>query len=162
MLRNRFLTASLLMLFFGAMAQASHHEMKESNIVSVAKEAGSFKTLLTALDAAGLTATLEGKGPFTVFAPTDAAFAALPAGTLEGLLADKAKLAKVLTYHVVAGDAKSGDLVNGSSLTTLEGGKLSVSTVDGVRIGGATVVGADVDAGNGVIHVIDRVLIPAG
>ncbi len=162
MLRNRFIAASMMLLFFSAMANANHHGMNESNIVSVAKEAGSFKTLLTALDAAGLTATLEGKGPFTVFAPTDAAFAALPAGTLEGLLADKAKLTQVLTYHVVAGDAKSGDLVDGSALTTLGGGKLSVATTDGVKIGGATVVGADVAAGNGVIHVIDRVLIPAG
>lgn len=162
MLRNRLIAATMTLLFFGAMANANHHEMNESNIVSVAKDAGSFKTLLTALDAAGLTATLEGKGPFTVFAPTDAAFAALPAGTLEGLLADKAKLTQVLTYHVVAGDAKSGDLVDGSALTTLEGGTLSVATTDGVKIGGATVVGADVAAGNGVIHVIDRVLIPAG
>jgi uncharacterized surface protein with fasciclin (FAS1) repeats len=155
----RFLTTLTMLATFSSLVSAEHHESK-STIVDVAKEAGSFNTLLAALDAAKLTATLEGEGPFTVFAPTDAAFAALPAGVLDGLLADPAALSKVLTYHVVAGRAASGDIVGKSTLQSLEGKPLTVSTEGGVKVGGANVTSADVDASNGVIHVIDQVLIP--
>jgi uncharacterized surface protein with fasciclin (FAS1) repeats len=155
LLSSTFALAAVLASF----VSAEHHETKPT-IVGVAKEAGNFNTLLAALDAAKLTATLEGEGPFTVFAPTDAAFAALPAGVLDGLLADPAALAKVLTYHVVAGRAASGDIVGMSTLQSLEGKQLSVSAEGGVKVGGANVTTADVDASNGVIHVIDQVLIP--
>jgi uncharacterized surface protein with fasciclin (FAS1) repeats len=155
----RKLTASAALLLVATFANAEHHEAK-ATVVGVAKEAGTFKTLLVALDAAGLTSTLEGAGPFTVFAPTDAAFAALPTGTLEGLLADKEALTKVLLYHVISGREMSGNLADGRSLATLEGEDLAVSTANGVRVDDATVVGADIEASNGVVHVIDRVLIP--
>jgi len=155
----RFLVAAIVL---SAMAPFVHAQTygEPSNIIDVAREAGSFTTLLAAIEAAGLTATLEGEGPFTVFAPTDAAFAALPAGTVEGLLADPEALTAVLTYHVVAGKAVAADVTGLDSVTTLQGGSLPVSTTDGVKIGGATVVAADVMASNGVIHVIDAVLIP--
>lgn len=130
------------------------------NIVDVARSAGGFETLLTALDAAALTGTLQGDGPFTVFAPTDAAFAALPAGTLEALLADTEALTAVLTYHVVAGKAMAADVSGVDSVTTLQGGDLAVSTENGVSIGEASVITADIEATNGVIHVIDAVLVP--
>ena len=129
-------------------------------IVDVASEAGTFNTLLAALDAASLTDVLEGDGPFTVLAPTDEAFAALPAGALEGLLANPDQLAQVLTLHVVSGEARAADVVTLSEVTTVEGSVLTIDTSDGVVIGGARVVTADVDAGNGVIHVIDRVILP--
>ncbi len=132
----------------------------DKDIVAVATEAGSFNTLLTALDAASLTSVLEGEGPFTVLAPTDEAFAALPAGALEGLLADPDQLAKVLTLHVVSGEAMSTDVVKLNEVVTVEGSALAIDTTDGVSIGGAKVVAADVDASNGVIHVIDRVILP--
>ncbi|MEQ8486792.1 MAG: fasciclin domain-containing protein [Pseudomonadales bacterium] len=150
---------ALLFAVVATQAQAGQHESK-ADIVDTAREAGSFTTLLTALDAAGLTETLKGDGPFTVFAPTDEAFAALPAGTLESLLADPEALQSVLTYHVVAGKAKAADVAGLTSVTTLQGGTLPVSTTDGVKIGAATVIAADVEAGNGVIHVIDTVLVP--
>jgi uncharacterized surface protein with fasciclin (FAS1) repeats len=129
------------------------------NIVKTAEAAGSFKTLLAAVKAAGLTGTLSGKGPFTVLAPTDEAFAALPAGALEGLLKDKAQLKAVLLNHVVAGRAPSGEVVKLASVKTLGGAEWSVNASDGVKIGDATVIKADVNASNGVIHVIDRVLL---
>jgi uncharacterized surface protein with fasciclin (FAS1) repeats len=103
---------------------------------------------------------LQGDGPFTVFAPTDAAFAALPAGTLDALLADTEALTAVLTHHVVAGKAMAADVSGVTSVTTLQGGELAVSTEDGVSIGEASVVTADIEAANGVIHVIDTVLVP--
>ena len=137
-----------------------HGNHKGNNIVDVASEAGTFKTLLTALDAASLTEVLEGEGPFTVFAPTDAAFAALPAGALEGLLADPAQLTKVLTLHVVSGESRAADVVTLSQVTTVEGSVLAIDTTDGVSVGGAKVIAADVEASNGVIHVIDRVILP--
>jgi uncharacterized surface protein with fasciclin (FAS1) repeats len=130
------------------------------NIVEVATAAGSFKTLLTAVEAAGLTATLAGPGPFTVFAPTDEAFAKVPAKDLEALLADKAALTKVLTYHVVQGAVMSKDVAGMSSAKTVQGGELAIDTSSGVKVGGATVVSADIAASNGVIHVIDTVLMP--
>ncbi len=130
------------------------------DIVDTAVAAGSFKTLATALQAAGLIETLKGAGPFTVFAPTDAAFAKLPAGTVEALLADKAKLTKILTYHVVAGKVMAADVVKLTSAKTVEGGSLTIDASKGVKVNGASVTTADVAASNGVIHVIDTVLIP--
>lgn len=159
MLNIRSLIAALTLSVLAPFVHADNHAAK-GDIIEVAREAGSFTTLLTAIDAAGLTATLKGEGPFTVFAPTDAAFAALPAGTLEGLLADTEKLTAVLTYHVVAGKAVAADVVGMTSVTTLQGGSLPISTENGVKIGSANVVTTDVMTSNGVIHVIDAVLVP--
>ncbi len=148
-------------LLLASVGWAGHHAQKAPmTIVDVAADAGSFSTLLTALDAADLTDTLEGEGPFTVLAPTDEAFAALPDGALEGLLADPDQLTKVLTLHVVSGRAMAADVVKMDSVATLEGESLAVDTTDGVHIGGAKVVTTDVEASNGVIHVIDRVILP--
>lgn len=132
------------------------------DIVAIASGDPQFKTLTTALTAAGLVPTLQGKGPFTVFAPTDAAFAAVPKATLDDLLkpANKAKLAKILTYHVVSGSILSTSLKSGD-VPTVEKSKLKVVVAGGkVTVGGANVVKADIKASNGVIHVIDKVLIP--
>ena len=131
------------------------------NIVETAREAGAFQTLLTAVDAAGLGETLAGGGPFTVFAPTDDAFAALPQETVQGLLADPSALVRVLTYHVVPGRITSAQITHDSEQTTVEGGVLTIAVNGGVTVNDATVIQADVEAANGVIHVIDRVLIPA-
>lgn len=137
----------------------------QKDIVDVAVSAGSFNTLATALKAAGLVETLKGSGPFTVFAPTDEAFASLPKGTLEKLLLpeNKAKLQAVLTYHVVSGRVSAAQVVKLTGAKTVNGATLPIST-DGtsVRVGTASVVKADVAASNGVIHVIDRVLLPPG
>ena len=133
------------------------------NIVEIAIEAGTFNTLVAAVKAAGLAETLMGPGPFTVFAPSDAAFAKLPAGTVESLLADKAKLTSILTYHVVSGKVMAGDIVkaNGATPTTVNGLPLNVVVRGGkVYVNGAHVVTADIVASNGVIHVIDAVLLP--
>ena len=132
------------------------------DIVQTATEAGSFKTLLTAVKAAGLVETLQGKGPFTVFAPTDAAFAALPAGTLDGLLKDPAALKKILLYHVVSGSVTSDNVVELSSATSVEGSPIAISVKDGTVYlnDSAKVVTPDVMASNGVIHVIDKVILP--
>lgn len=131
------------------------------DIVETAVSAGSFTTLATALEAAGLVETLKGEGPFTVFAPTDEAFAKLPEGALDALLQDKEKLAAVLTYHVVPGNIPSGDVAALSSARTVNGKELEISAEGGkVMVGGATVTQADVPASNGVIHVIDTVLLP--
>jgi uncharacterized surface protein with fasciclin (FAS1) repeats len=132
-------------------------------IVDVAVSAGSFKTLVAAVKAAGLVDTLSGKGPFTVFAPTDAAFAKLPAGTVETLLKpeNKEKLKAILLYHVVAGDVKSTDLKDGESVKTVGGKSITVHIANGVvTVNDATVVKADIPASNGTIHVIDTVLLP--
>lgn len=143
-----------------AFAVASSVATAATDIVDTAVSAGQFNTLVKAVQEAGLVDTLKGKGPFTVFAPTDEAFANLPAGTLEALLNDKAKLAKVLTYHVVAGEVKSGDVKPGN-VKTVEGQSVKVKTRGGnVMVNNAKVVKADVMASNGVIHVIDKVLLP--
>jgi len=137
--------------------------MPSKDIVDTAVSAGSFKTLTAALEAAGLVETLKGKGPFTVFAPTDAAFAKLPEGTLTSLLmpANKQKLTAILTYHVVAGNVKAADVIKLSSAKTLNGQSVTIKVVGGkVLINGATVVKADIAATNGTIHVIDTVLMP--
>jgi len=134
-----------------------------ADIVDTAVAAGQFKTLAAALTAAGLVDTLKGDGPFTVFAPTDAAFAALPAGTVEDLLkpANKAKLVAVLTYHVVPGNFPASRVTAMQEATTVNGDTVRISAADGtVMIDGAKVVTADVAASNGVIHVIDKVLMP--
>ena len=129
------------------------------DIVDTAVAAGNFSTLVTAVKAAGLVETLKGAGPFTVFAPTDEAFAKVPKATLEGLLADKAALAKVLTYHVVAGKVMAAD-VKAGHVKTVQGTDLAMATQGGVTVNGAKVVAADVAASNGVIHAIDTVLMP--
>jgi transforming growth factor-beta-induced protein len=131
------------------------------DLVQTAQKAGSFSTLLAAVDAAGLTATLKGAGPFTLFAPTDAAFAALPAGTVEALLADPTALASILTYHVVAGEVTSEQVVGLSSATTVNGADIAISVSgSNVMVNDANVVAVDVRATNGVIHVIDKVILP--
>jgi uncharacterized surface protein with fasciclin (FAS1) repeats len=131
------------------------------DIVDVAVAAGSFTTLAKALQAAGLVETLKGAGPFTVFAPTDEAFAKLPAGTLDALLKDKEQLKAVLTYHVVSGKVASGEVVKLNSAKTVNGSMVKISALNGVvKVDDATVVKADVAATNGVIHVIDRVILP--
>ncbi len=136
-------------------------ETEQKNIVQTAIDAGSFKTLVTAVQTADLVETLSGEGPFTVFAPTDDAFAAVPEETLNALLADKAELTKVLTYHVASGKYMAEDVVSMGNITTLEGNMLDVEiTNEGVFVGGAKVIQTDIECSNGVIHVIDTVLIP--
>jgi uncharacterized surface protein with fasciclin (FAS1) repeats len=143
--------------FFAVASQA----VAQKDIVETAVAAGSFKTLATALTEADLISTLKGAGPFTVFAPTDAAFAKLPKGTLDALLKDKAKLKKVLLYHVVAGNVSSSDVVKLTSAKTVEGQNVTIKVEGGkVHIDGATVTTADVKCSNGVIHIIDTVLLP--
>jgi uncharacterized surface protein with fasciclin (FAS1) repeats len=129
------------------------------DIVDTAVAAGNFKTLAAALQAAGLVDTLKGNGPFTVFAPTDAAFAKVPKADLDALLKDKAKLTAVLTYHVVAGKVMAKD-VKAGPVKTVQGGELTVATAGGVTVNGAKVTATDIVADNGVIHVIDTVLLP--
>lgn len=134
------------------------------NIVETAVANGSFNTLVAAVTAADLGATLSSEGPFTVFAPTDEAFAALPAGTCETLLLpeNKEKLSSILTYHVVAGKVLSGDLSDGMKAKTVNGGEITIKLADGkVLINDAEVVTADVETSNGVIHVINKVILPA-
>ena len=132
-----------------------------ADIVETAVSAGSFKTLVAAVTAAGLADTLKSTGPFTVFAPTDAAFAKLPAGTVESLLKDIPKLTSILTYHVVPGKVMAADLKNGMSAATVQGKNLTFDLNNGVKVNGATVTKADIDTDNGVIHVIDSVILPS-
>ena len=136
------------------------HAKASKDIVDTAVAAGSFKTLVAAAKAAGLVDALKSKGPLTVFAPTDEAFGKLPKGTVEALLADKEKLAAILKYHVVAGKVMAADAAKLDSAKTLQGGTLKIDATDGVKINDAKVVAADVVTSNGVIHVIDTVLIP--
>jgi uncharacterized surface protein with fasciclin (FAS1) repeats len=143
-------TALSLSLVSGASAK---------DIVDTAVAAGNFKTLAAALQAAELTDALKGAGPFTVFAPTDAAFAKIPQADLDALLADKAKLTAVLTYHVVPGLVMSKD-VKAGMVQTVQGSSLTVSTTDGVKVDDANVTAVDIAADNGVIHVIDSVVMP--
>lgn len=148
-----------LALTFGVAAPAKSADATK-DIVDTAVQAGNFTTLAKALTAAGLVDTLKGPGPFTVFAPTDAAFAKLPAGTLEALLADKAMLTKVLTYHVVPGHVMAADVMKLSSAKTVEGQSIRISKSGGVKVDNANVVKTDIVASNGVIHVIDTVILP--
>ena len=132
-----------------------------ADIVDTAVNAGSFNTLVAAVKAANLVDTLKGAGPFTVFAPTDEAFAKLPQGTVDGLLQDIPKLTKILTYHVVSGKVTAADVVKLNSAKTVEGTNVKIDASNGVKVNNATVTTPDVAADNGVIHVIDTVLIPA-
>ena len=135
------------------------------DIVDTAVAAGSFKTLAAAVTAAGLVPTLKGAGPFTVFAPTDDAFAKLPAGTVDALLKDIPKLTAILTYHVVAGKVMAADVVtmDGKSAKTVNGAEVKISTKGGVKLNGTVnVVTTDIECSNGVIHVIDNVILPPG
>ena len=129
------------------------------DIVDTAVAAGNFKTLVAAVQAAGLVDTLKGAGPFTVFAPTDEAFAKIPKADLEALLKDKAKLTAVLTYHVVSGKVMAKD-VKAGKVKTVQGSELTLGTAGGVTVDGAKVIAADIVADNGVIHVVDSVLLP--
>ena len=154
------ITVGLFTLAISMFAAAGHHGMKK-DIVDTAVAAGDFNTLVTAVKAASLVETLKGEGPFTVFAPTDAAFAKVPKDTLNALLADKAALANVLTYHVVAGKVMAADAVKLTSAATVQGQSVSIAVKDGkVYVDGAQVVATDIKASNGVIHVIDAVILP--
>jgi uncharacterized surface protein with fasciclin (FAS1) repeats len=163
-MRNRFkvVTAAALGLALAPVAVQAQAR-PAGDIVAVAASAGTFQTLVAAVKAAGLVETLQGPGPFTVFAPTDAAFAKLPAGAVEALLKDPAALKAVLTYHVLPGRVMAADVVRsqGGTPATVQGQSLTIRVMDGkVMVDGATVVTADVDASNGVIHVIDTVVLP--
>ncbi|WP_376694573.1 fasciclin domain-containing protein [Wenzhouxiangella sp. EGI_FJ10409] len=158
------LTGAALFLTASSAALADHHgnkDKEEKNIVETAIAAGQFDTLVTAVQEAGLVETLSGDGPFTVFAPTDEAFAKIPEADLNALLADKEALANVLTYHVVAGKVMASDVVNLSEAGTVQGSTVDIS-VDGdtVMIDGAQVIKTDIKTSNGVIHVIDTVIMP--
>ncbi|GGB05260.1 fasciclin domain-containing protein [Allosediminivita pacifica] len=161
MLRNTFLALTATTAMAAAPALADSHGMSK-DIVDTAMEADGFETLVTAVDAAGLVETLKGEGPFTVFAPTDDAFAALPEGTLDTLLMDENsdQLTSIFTYHVVPDAVMSGDLENGMEVETVQGETLTIMTEGGVTVNGANVTTADIEASNGVIHVIDGVLMP--
>ena len=157
---------NLLSLFIGSLflisssvAMADHHLAGEKDIVDTAVAAGSFTTLVTAVKAAGLVETLKGKGPFTVFAPTDAAFAKIPKADLDALLADKEKLTAVLTYHVVVGKVMAKD-VKAGDVPTVNGKTIKITTEGGVMVNDSKVTATDIKAKNGVIHVIDTVLMP--
>lgn len=159
MLRRTFLSITTAALL-ATPAMADSHSM---DIVDTAVAAGSFTTLVAAVEAAGLVETLKGEGPFTVFAPTDEAFAALPEGTVETLLMpeNKDQLTAILTYHVVPGKVMSGDIAGKSmDVETVNGAMAMVDATEGVKIDGANVVQADIEASNGVIHVIDAVIMP--
>lgn len=152
------LTATMLVLLSSIQSVA-----QEKDVVETAAEAGSFSTLLAAAEAAGLVGTLKGEGPFTIFAPTDEAFAALPEGTVEELLKpeNRDQLAAILTYHVVPGRVMSGDLTDEMLPATIQGGQTGVQPDGTLRVDGANILTADIQASNGVIHVIDSVLLPA-
>jgi uncharacterized surface protein with fasciclin (FAS1) repeats len=141
---------------------AAMRQKPSADVVETAVAAGSFKTLAAALKAAGLVETLQGEGPFTVFAPTDEAFAKLPAGTVESLLKpeNKAKLVGILTYHVVPGKVRAADVVKLNSAKTVQGGMLAIDAADGVKVNDSRVLKTDIECANGVIHVIDTVLLP--
>jgi uncharacterized surface protein with fasciclin (FAS1) repeats len=159
----RSVALAMALVFTASPAAFAGSSMAQKDIVETAKAVGEFKTLVAALDAAGLVGTLQGDGPFTVFAPTDDAFAKLPDGTVENLLKpeNKDQLVSILTYHVIPGKVMAAD-VSGKQLEveTVEGSKLSVDGTDGVTVDGATVTMPDVAASNGVIHVIDEVVMP--
>lgn len=156
-----FALASFAALAMLASVATMGQAAEKKDIVDTAVAAGSFKTLVTAVKEAGLVEALKGKGPFTVFAPTDEAFAKLPKGTLEGLLADKEKLAAVLKYHVVSGKVMAADVVKITEAKSLQGSTISINAKDGVKLNGSSnVVKTDIECSNGVIHVIDTVILP--
>ncbi|NVO55112.1 fasciclin domain-containing protein [Rhodobacteraceae bacterium B1Z28] len=157
MFRRTFMSAA------AAMALALPLKAQAADIVDTAVSAGSFNTLVAAVQAAGLVDTLKGKGPYTVFAPTDEAFAALPEGTVETLLLpeNKDQLVAILTYHVVPAKVMSGDIAGKrAKVLTVQGDRLSVNAKNGVKVNGAEVIQADIEASNGVIHVVDAVILP--
>lgn len=161
---SRLIGSVILAMSTGSIVSVvSAADMARQDIVATAQSAGQFKTLVAALTAAGLVDTLKGTGPFTVFAPTDAAFAKLPAGTVESLLKpeNKKKLTDILTYHVVAGNVKAAEVVKMTSAKTLNGASVEI-TVNGskVMVDSASVLKTDIAASNGTIHVIDSVLMP--
>jgi uncharacterized surface protein with fasciclin (FAS1) repeats len=158
MIRRTVLALTAAAALAGSAFAAGHSK----DIVDTAIGAGSFNTLVAAVQAAGLVETLKGPGPFTVFAPTDAAFAALPAGTVEDLLKpeNKDKLIAVLTYHVVAGKVMAADLTDGMKAATVQGSEVTITTTGGAKVDGANVTTADIETSNGVIHVIDAVILP--
>jgi uncharacterized surface protein with fasciclin (FAS1) repeats len=163
---KRFATLAIILALSTAPAFAGDcgsNSMKASNnIVETAVSAGSFNTLVAAVQAADLADTLAGAGPYTVFAPTDEAFAKLPAGTIEHLLANPDQLREILLYHVVPGKVTSAQVVSLSSATTAQGSDLSIKVADGqVRVDEALVTATDIETSNGVIHVIDTVILPA-
>jgi len=166
MLKNTFALATLVAVVLAVAVSGSTVVRAETrDVVDTAVAAGSFKTLAKALDAAGLVTTLKGAGPFTVFAPTDEAFAKLPAGTLETLLKpeNREKLRRILTYHVVSGKVMASDAMKLQSAKAVSGDTITVKAQNGVvHVDSATVTSADVTASNGVIHVIDSVLLPKG
>ncbi len=147
----------------GALVASASFAGGNKDIVDTAVGAGSFETLVAAVQAAELVDTLKGEGPFTVFAPTDEAFAALPEGTVETLLKpeNKDQLIAVLTYHVVPGKVMSGDLADDMTAATVQGGEVTIDLDNGVMVNDASVVQADIETSNGVIHVIDKVILPA-
>ena len=162
-MKSQRILRSLTATMFSFLLTVSVAKAQSKDIVELAVGADNLKTLVAAVKAAGLVETLQSAGPFTVFAPTDAAFAALPAGTLEMLLKpeNKDKLVAILTYHVVSGKVMSTDLSNGQKAATVQGQNVTVSIADGaVRISGAKVIAADVVAKNGVVHIIDKVILP--
>jgi uncharacterized surface protein with fasciclin (FAS1) repeats len=155
------LLASVVLAFASPAIATSHQNMAGKNIVQVAQDAGQFNTLITAIKAADLQGTLSGKGPFTVFAPNDAAFEKLPTGTVQSLVNDKPKLTNILKYHVVPGKLTAADIKDMKTIKTIQGNELKVTVSgDKVMIDGAMVTSADIMTDNGVIHVIDKVLIP--
>ena len=153
---------TMLMTFTLAIqtASASNCSMHRASLAEQVSNAGIFNTLLVAAEAANLTSVLHSDGPFTLFAPTDDAFAALPDGTVENLLKNPKELAEVLKYHLVRGNIFSADLNHGSSVATVLGSPVSISTTGGVLVNNAKVIQADMEATNGVIHIIDTVLLP--
>ena len=159
-----FAISSLVTVMMAAVAPKTNAAAEGKDIVDTAIAAGSFTTLAKALAAADLVSTLKGAGPFTVFAPTDEAFAKLPAGTVEALLKpeNKAKLRRILTYHVVAGTVKAADVVKLHTAKAVSGDTIRIATQGGVMVDDARVVKTDIAASNGVIHVIDTVLMPKG
>ncbi len=162
-LRNSFTKVVLVLLAVCTLVAAIALPARAGDykdIVDTAVAAGSFNTLAQALTEAGLVETLKGTGPFTVFAPTDEAFAKLPAGTLENLLKDKARLTAVLTYHVVPGKVMAADVMKLNSAKTVEGQSVTISHTSGVKVNDANVIKTDIVASNGVIHVIDKVILP--
>jgi uncharacterized surface protein with fasciclin (FAS1) repeats len=158
-MKRNFLSLFIGSIFLISSSVALAEMAGEKDIVDTAAAAGSFSTLVTAVKAAGLVETLKGKGPFTVFAPTDAAFAKIPKADLDALLKDKAKLTAVLTYHVVPAKVMAKDVKAGDA-ATVNGKPLKISTDNGVMVNDANVTATDVKASNGVIHVIDSVLMP--
>jgi uncharacterized surface protein with fasciclin (FAS1) repeats len=158
---RRILSAVITAAVLAVVATPATIEAQDGDIVAVAQAAGSFETLLAAASAADLVATLQSEGPFTIFAPTDEAFARIPKADLDALLNDKEALKKVLLYHVVPGKVTASQVVNLRAAETAAGQSVSIDVVDGaVKVGGATVVSTDIEATNGVIHVIDQVILP--